>query len=126
MRAPLVQEWPGEGVADERALTSQLQAFTDTLVEGWRPLDVVWEVARREGYALDSRVESSTVEGATVWRVSDPDRGQHFYICLDDRVELDLVHRLGLVRDNLFVCRDSALTDETAANLALQCRLRTL
>ena len=29
-------------------------------------------------------------------------------------------------KKDLFICRDTALTDELAANLALQCRLKTL
>ncbi len=33
---------------------------------------------------------------------------------------------LNLTRDALFACRDVALDDETAANLALQCKLRTI
>jgi adenine-specific DNA-methyltransferase len=31
-----------------------------------------------------------------------------------------------LGKDDLFICRDIALDDELAANLALQCRLKTI
>ncbi|MCX6841557.1 MAG: hypothetical protein NTX53_04645 [candidate division WOR-3 bacterium] len=62
----------------------------------------------------------------TVYRVTDEDKEQFFYICLDDKVRLEDVKFLNLTRDMLFVCRDVALDDETAANLALQCRLRTI
>ena len=33
---------------------------------------------------------------------------------------------LNLGKDDLFICRDVALTDDLAANLALQCRLKTI
>jgi hypothetical protein len=33
---------------------------------------------------------------------------------------------LNLAKDDLFICRDVALDDEAAANLALQCRLETI
>ncbi len=33
---------------------------------------------------------------------------------------------LRLSADDFFVCRDVALTDALAANLALQCRLKTI
>ena len=62
----------------------------------------------------------------SVYKVTDPDKEQFFYICLDDKVRLDDLKPLNLTRDMLFVCRDVALDDETAANLALQCRLRTI
>jgi len=33
---------------------------------------------------------------------------------------------LSLKKDDLLICRDIALDDETAANLSLQCRLKTI
>jgi hypothetical protein len=33
---------------------------------------------------------------------------------------------LNLGEDDLFICRDAALTGEFAASLALQCRLKTI
>ena len=33
---------------------------------------------------------------------------------------------LEVLKDDLFICRDCALTDKLAANLALQCRLKTI
>ncbi|MCX6844297.1 MAG: hypothetical protein NTX53_18715 [candidate division WOR-3 bacterium] len=62
----------------------------------------------------------------TAYRVTDQDKEQTFCICLDDRVRLEDVKLRNLARDMLFVCRDVALDDETAANLALQCGLRTI
>lgn len=56
----------------------------------------------------------------------DFDTSGNLFITLEDTVRLDALTPLGLTRDDLFVCRDSALDDETAANLALQCRLKTI
>ncbi len=61
-----------------------------------------------------------------MYRVSDGEKGQSFSICLDDKLTLGVVKKLDLAKDELFVCRDVALDDETAANLALQCRLKTI
>jgi adenine-specific DNA-methyltransferase len=36
------------------------------------------------------------------------------------------VKALGLKKDDLFICRDVALMDEQAANLALRCKLKTI
>jgi len=60
------------------------------------------------------------------YRVADAEKGQSFRICLDDKLTLGVVKKLDLAKDELFVCRDVALDDETAANLALQCRLKTI
>ena len=86
------------------------------------------KVAIKEaGFGLNYQVAGvSEVTEHTVYRVMDPDREQAFYLCLDERVRLASLAPLGLDRDTLLVCRASALDDETAANLAVQCRLRVI
>ncbi len=54
------------------------------------------------------------------------ERGQCLLICLDDTLDDSTPKALGLGQDDLFICRDVALSDELAANLALQCRLKTV
>ncbi len=58
--------------------------------------------------------------------MTDPDTGQSFRICLDEVLKPAALRALGLGKDDLFICRDKAMTDELAANLALQCRLKTI
>jgi adenine-specific DNA-methyltransferase len=58
--------------------------------------------------------------------VTDPDSGQQFWICLDEQIRADLSKQCELTQDRLFICRDVALDDSAAANLALQCRLKTI
>ena len=94
---------------------------------GWKPENVIWEVALREGYSLTSRIEKVPDTGKqTFWRVTDPDREQSFVICLDDTLTLEAVRALKLPKNALFICRDTALDDTLSANLALQCRLKVL
>ena len=81
-------------------------------------------MALKEGYGLNVTFEPTAVKD--VLRVSDPDKGQSFYITLAVRIALEELRPLDLKKDNLFICRDSALDDEAAANLALQCRLKTI
>lgn len=121
-----IRRWAGVETKDADAYAEQLDAFTDTLVDGWKPDNVIWEVALREGYPLTSQIEKRDVDGQTIWRVTDPERQQRFHICLDDTLSVDAVQTLGLTREDLFVCRDKALDDTLAANLALQCRLKVL
>lgn len=64
--------------------------------------------------------------GNKVYDVGDPDTGQKFIICLDDEIRADLSKSCELTKDTLFICRDIALDDSAAANLALQCRLKTI
>ena len=121
-----LRRWSGVETKDADTYVDQLDAFSDTLVHGWKPEDVIWEVALREGFALTSRIEAQDAGGQSVFRVTDPERRQSFHICLDDRIDLQVIAALALARGDLFVCRDSALDDTLAANLSLQCRLKVL
>jgi hypothetical protein len=62
----------------------------------------------------------------SVQKVSDPQNGQNFYICLDDKINLKELKALNLKKDDLFICRESALDEETAADLSTECRLKTI
>lgn len=118
--------WPDLGVEDPDDIADQEAAFLDRLREGWNPEAVVWEIALREGLPLSSTITTITAEDATVHRVVDETRGQQIHVCLDSSVPASVARALDLLRDDLFVCRDCALTDEAAANLALECRLKTV
>ena len=108
------------------ALNAQLSLLDDPLRDGWTEEGVLWEVALREGLALDSAVTVEPIEENRVYRLHDAGRDQTLRVCLDDAVDLAAADALGLTREDLFVCRDAALDDATAANLALQCRLKTI
>ena len=125
--------WRGVEDRTPAAYHDELDLYTDALRKGWTAENVLWEVAIKEGYSLNCRVEQHRAADATplanvVYRVTDPEKEpeQHFLACLDDELHPDIGKALGLTRDDLFVCRDRALDDTLAANLALQCRLKTI
>jgi len=118
------QLWAGTEQHEPDAYTEQLSLFADPLVDDWQPEDVIYEIALKEGYDLNCTIEQ--VGTSQLYRVTDPDRDQSFTISLDDSLDAGAVQALNLTRDDLFICRDIALTDDLAANLALQCRLKTI
>jgi adenine-specific DNA-methyltransferase len=119
--------WTGVGEKDSEAYARTMKLYTDPLVPGWKPENVIWEVVIKEGFGLNSTIEHlSEIKGNTVYQVSDPERSQSFRICLDDALKPATLKALNLSKDDLFICRDKALDDEAAANLALQCRLKTI
>jgi adenine-specific DNA-methyltransferase len=109
------------------AVTSQMGMFADPLLDGWKPEHVICEVALKEGFGMNCQIERiEDVAGNTVWRVTDPDQEQSFRICLDAALDPEAIRSLNLGRDDIFICRDVALDDSLAANLALQCRLKVI
>ena len=119
--------WTGVEEKEPQAYLKTMDHFTDPLAPGWKPEKLIWEVAIKEGYGLNSRIEQVRgLKGNTVHTVTDPDKQQSFRICLDGTIKKETLKALDLGKDDLFVCRDAALDDEAAANLALQCRLKTI
>ena len=119
--------WDGSDEKDADRYTKQMRLHIEPLVRGWKLDNVIWEVAVKEGYSLASRIgKVPGLKMATIFQVTDPEKGQSFRICLDDKIKLGDLKPLGLKKEELFICRDVALDDEAAANLALQCRLKTI
>ena len=122
-----LKRWSGIASRDPEAYAQELLKFADPLIPGWESEALIWEMALREGYSLTSHVEKLPVgDGHTFWRVIDSDRDQFFYACFDTSLTLEAVAPLELTGEILFVCRDQALDDTLAANLALQCRLKVI
>ena len=127
LSSPNIQQWPADEEADPEGYTQKLSLFNDPLVAGWKPESVIWEVSLREGFSLNMRFCAKDLpNGNKVYEVNDADTGQRFLICLDEQIRTDFPKHCELTLDTLLVCRDVALDDSAAANLALQCRLKTI
>jgi len=122
------RQWKGDGLTDADEYVKQMELFTDPLLPGWEktPEDVIYEVAVKEGYSLSARIEKSSVAGKTIYTVTDAEKNQSFRICLEKKLTMNFIRALNLQKTDLFICRDVALDDELAANLALQCRVKTI
>jgi adenine-specific DNA-methyltransferase len=119
------EELPSD--TEPEAYIEQLELFNDPLVDGWKPENVIYEVMLKQGYGLTSRIEQVTeIESATIYKVTDEDKRQHFYISLDNQFHFETGRTLKLTKNDLLICRDMAIDDTTAANLVLQCRLKTI
>jgi adenine-specific DNA-methyltransferase len=125
---PNIQQWgPNNEDREADSYVEKLSLFNDPLINDWKSENVLWEIALREGFGLNARFTLRELpNGNKVYDVIDPDTGQQFLICLDDQIRADLIKQCELTPEQLFVCRDLALDDSAAANLALQCRLKTI
>jgi adenine-specific DNA-methyltransferase len=119
--------WKGVGEKTPENYAEEMQAHFDSLVESFKKEDVIYEVAIKEGFGLTCSIDRDRryVENE-IWRVVDEERAQQFLISLDAKLSPSTINDLGTSNDQMFVCRDIALDDTGAANLALQCRLKTI
>lgn len=119
-----------EGIEDDTPedYEQKMRLFVDDpLIDEWFSENVVYEVALKEGYQLNSLIELvKDTNRNTIFRIGSADQKRAFYICLDKELFKEDVDKLGLMNDDLFVCLDRALDDTKSSNLALQCRLKTI
>jgi adenine-specific DNA-methyltransferase len=122
------EQWAGLPDREPSKYADTMGLFVDPLKPGADPIAVLWELAVKEGYGLNSSIIPATVGPNTVYTVTDPEKDppQSFRACLDTVLAADITRQLHLSEPDLFICRDSALDDTLAANLALQCRLKTM
>ena len=127
LEASNYKPWTGTEDKDPDKYIDQMEAFADPLVEGWKPQNVIYEVALKEGYGLNITMEEvGEIKANKILKITDPEKDQSFLLCLDKKLKDETPKKLKLTKDDLFICRDNALTDEQAANLALQCKLKTI
>jgi len=96
------------------------------LVEGYKNIDIVYEVILKEGYSLNSKIEEIKILDTNIYKVVD--NSKRCYITLDN-VDTDILKDkefLGISKDTLFVCLDKDLTDSDKSNLSLTFQLKTI
>ena len=101
------------------------------LLANAEPLSLLTEVMLREGCPLCARIEEISAKDpdgkmppSRVFRVTDPESGMQFYFCPEPAFPLKIGDALGLGRDDLFICREDAMTDSVAATISRRHRLR--
>ena len=108
------------------ALRTQLSLAVDPVAPSATPEAIAFEVAVKEGFGVSISMERMGSDADSLWRVADSTAERHFFLSLADRVDPERVAALGITKDDLLVCRDAALDDTTAANLALTFTVKTL
>ena len=127
LSAPSYRRWQDSTEKDFNSYIQEMALFNDPLLDNWRAEDIIYDIVIKEGYSLNCCIEPlQDICTNTVYKVTDMDKGQAFTVCLDDTIELGLSKELNFDKQDLFICRDVSLNDEMAANLALQCRLKTI
>lgn len=102
-------------LAAEQLEKGQLAMFKEKLAHV-QPTDLFTEVLLLLGFPLDAKREQVPQGSAnTLWRFEHPRVPQPLLLCLDPKIDEDLLEALRERRNHTFVCRDEALTDVAKA-----------
>lgn len=119
------KQWEGLKEYNLEIYLKKLEEYLETLQDNWKEYDLIFEVALKEGYPLTLKIkELDEITSNKLYKIYEEE--SYFYICLDKKIKQKTINELSIYKDTLFICVDSALNDEQAANLALQCTLKTI
>ena len=99
----------------EQLQKGQADLFKEKLAHV-QPADLFTEVLLLLGFPLDTKREQVPQDSAnTLWRFEHPRVPQPLLLCLDQKIDDDLLEALKDKKNHIFVCRDEALTDVSKA-----------
>lgn len=106
------KEFQGEELAEYQMRLAEIN--DSPLNDGWTKRDLLVEVMLQKGLPLDSRIAKlDHITPRTVYEVSSSLSTLRLYACFDTELTRSDANRLiPLVGDDVFVCLDSALSDE--------------
>ncbi|MBK9750114.1 MAG: site-specific DNA-methyltransferase [Chloroflexi bacterium] len=121
------RRWADYEGDDVNALQASFDQFETPLVDSWNPSNLLVEIMLQLGFPLDSRLEelpAFTINN--MQRVTSDFHTHSLYACFDATIVDDTIAALALGAEDIFVCLDSALTDQSKARLSDVCNLRTI
>lgn len=113
------KQWKPTQSENEEALTSLFDNISDPLIQDWKKEDLLSEILLLEGFPLTSKLcyfEDLTQN--QVYKVIAPDFCEYnLFVCLDGNIHPATIDLLKMEDEDIFVCLDSALSDELKARL---------
>ncbi len=118
------QDYTGEDLAQLQILFDESQ---DPLIKGWTREGLLTEAMLMEGFPLDSTTgELTSMKGQSVIVVTSENCDHRLLVCLDKELKDSTVAGIAHEQQDVFVCLDSALTDEAKQRLSDRFTLKTI
>ena len=113
------KQWKPQQDENAEVITSLFDNLSDPLIQGWKKEDLLSEVLLLEGFPLTSEVTYlEELLKNQVYRMSAPDFCAHnLFVCLDETVQPVTIDLLTMGKEDIFICLDSALSDELKARV---------
>jgi adenine-specific DNA-methyltransferase len=107
---------------------NSLQSLFDqqSIDKTYNPQTFLWEVALNEGFPLDSRVETREVAGQTIQTLTSEFHEFALHCCFDPSIAPAAAPEITLGENDVLVCLDSALDDQTKLRLSDKGLLKTI
>lgn len=97
------------------------------LVDNYKETDVVYEILVKEGFDLNTLIESKIIPSVIeFYRAMDPVTSQIIYISFVDKISKKMIDEINMEQSATFVCLDSALDDTVKMNIGKSLIIKTI
>lgn len=121
------KQWQNYKGKDAKELTSLFKEHEIPLVDGWKPENLLIEVMLQEGFPLDSEIaELKEHKKNAVMQVKSEFCEHKLMVCFDKKIYQETINALDIQGEDIFVCLDSALSDEQKITLSDKGFLKTI
>jgi adenine-specific DNA-methyltransferase len=118
------EDYHGE---DIKQLEMLFDGAETPLTEGWTSESLLTEIMLIQGFPLDSTISTQSECKQNVIKIVTSQTIEHRLLtCLDEKIKEDTLTRLKFNAGDIFVCLDSAMTDQAKMRIANKCILRTI
>lgn len=118
------EDYEGENPEELEKLFDQAET---PLIENWKEHDLLTEIILQQGFPLDSRITpQAEFKQNKIQIVESTFCAHRLFVCLDGKIKEDTIKRLELRSEDIFVCLDSALTDQAKMRLSDACNLKII
>ncbi len=112
-------QWSNSSSENNESIFHKFTYFENPLTTNWKKDNLISELLLLEGFPLTSQIEY--IEDLTknqVYRVAALDFCDHnLFVCLDETIQQATIDLLKMEKEDIFICLDSALSDELKARV---------
>jgi len=112
------KKWQNYNGTDTKQLETLFSQHESSLVDDWKPENLLTEILLIEGFPLDSKIDAvEAFKKNKVQQVTSDFCEHALFVCLDKKVEDETIKALSLGDNDIFICLDNAVTDQDKARL---------
>ncbi len=121
------KQWQDYKGKDPKELTSLFKEHEIPLIDGWKSDHLLTEIMLQEGFPLDSEITAlKEYKKNDAIQVKSEFCEHKLLVCFDKKIYQETIDALDIKGEDIFVCLDSALSDEQKITLSDKGFLKTI
>jgi adenine-specific DNA-methyltransferase len=119
--------WDKYDGIDLQSLENQLSLYNeDPLKDTWSSSKLLYEVILLEGFILTCNIQREILKDFEIINVKDNDSIHSLKICLEKNINPIIIEELNLLKDQIFICFDSAISNVDKLRLSDKGLIKTI